>query len=163
MIIVMKQNAPLTEIERLEDELREKGFQVDRSRGSSKVVLGLVGDTTSLDERDFLSNEWVDKVMRVQEPYKRASRAFHPQDSVIDVAGVKVGGKKLVVMVSLRETVTQRLIGIITVDIFPKFIQRHGIQYAVRQIDLGRTLLTEILPLHCGCQQSRCRTSADRT
>lgn len=41
MIIVMKQNAPLTEIERLEDELREKGFQVDRSRGSSKVVLGL--------------------------------------------------------------------------------------------------------------------------
>ena len=91
MIIVMKQNAPLTEIERLEDELREKGFQVDRSRGSSKVVLGLVGDTTSLDERDFLSNEWVDKVMRVQEPYKRASRAFHPQDSVIDVAGVKVG------------------------------------------------------------------------
>lgn len=53
MIIVMKQNAPLTEIERLEVELREKGFQVDRSRGSSKVVLGLVGDTTSLDERDF--------------------------------------------------------------------------------------------------------------
>ena len=98
MIIVMKQNAPLIEIENLEAELREKGFQVDRSKGSSKVVLGLVGDTSGLDERDFLSNEWVDKVMRVQEPYKRASRTFHPQDSVIDVSGVKVGGKKLVVM-----------------------------------------------------------------
>ena len=98
MIIVMKQNAPLAEIERLEAELTEKGFQVDRSKGSSKVVLGLVGDTSALDERDFLSNEWVDKVMRVQEPYKRASRAFHPQDSIIDVSGVKVGGKKLVVM-----------------------------------------------------------------
>ena len=98
MIIVMKQNAPLAEIERLEAELVEKGFQVDRSKGSSKVVLGLVGDTSALDERDFLSNEWVDKVMRVQEPYKRASRAFHPQGSVIDVSGVKVGGKKLVVM-----------------------------------------------------------------
>lgn len=113
MIIVMKQNAPLTEIERLEDELREKGFQVDRSRGSSKVVLGLVGDTTSLDERDFLSNEWVDKVMRVQEPYKRASRAFHPQDSVIDVAGVKVGGKKLVVMAGPCSIETPAQIGAI--------------------------------------------------
>lgn len=113
MIIVMKQSAPLTEIERLEDELREKGFQVDRSRGSSKVVLGLVGDTTSLDERDFLSNEWVDKVMRVQEPYKRASRAFHTQDSVIDVAGVKVGGKKLVVMAGPCSIETQAQIGAI--------------------------------------------------
>lgn len=113
MIIVMKQNAPLTEIERLEDELREKGFQVDRSRGSSKVVLGLVGDTTSLDERDFLSNEWVDKVMRVQEPYKRASRAFHPQDSVIDVAGVKVGGKRLVVMAGPCSIETPAQIGTI--------------------------------------------------
>ena len=113
MIIVMKQNAPLTEIERLEDELREKGFQVDRSRGSSKVVLGLVGDTTSLDERDFLSNEWVEKVMRVQEPYKRASRAFHPQDSVIDVAGVKVGGKKLVVMAGPCSIETPAQIGAI--------------------------------------------------
>ena len=113
MIIVMKQNAPLTEIERLEDELREKGFQVDRSRGSSKVVLGLVGDTTSLDERDFLSNEWVDKVMRVQEPYKRAGRAFHPQDSVIDVAGVKVGGKKLVVMAGPCSIETPAQIGVI--------------------------------------------------
>lgn len=113
MIIVTKQNAPLTEIERLEVELREKGFQVDRSCGSSKVVLGLVGDTTSLDERDFLSNEWVDKVMRVQEPYKRVSRAFHPQDSVIDVAGVKVGGKKLVVMAGPCSIETPAQIGAI--------------------------------------------------
>jgi 3-deoxy-7-phosphoheptulonate synthase len=87
MIIVMKQNAPLTAIETLEAELRDKGFQVDRSRGSSKVVLGLVGDTSALDERDFLSNPWVDKVMRVQEPYKRASRAFHPADTVVEAGG----------------------------------------------------------------------------
>ena len=66
MIIVMKQNAPLTAIESLEQEMRDRGFQVDRSKGSSKVVLGLVGDTSALDERDFLSNPWVDKVMRVQ-------------------------------------------------------------------------------------------------
>lgn len=98
MIIVMKQNAPLTAVENLETELNNRGFKVSRSQGESKVVLGLIGDTFKLDERDFLGNEWVEKVMRVQEPYKRASRSFHPQNSIIDVSGVKVGGKKLVIM-----------------------------------------------------------------
>ncbi len=98
MIIVMKQNAPLTAVENLETELNNRGFKVSRSQGESKVVLGLIGDTFKLDERDFLGNEWVEKVMRVQEPYKRASRSFHPQNSIINVSGVKVGGKKLVVM-----------------------------------------------------------------
>ena len=98
MIIVMKQNAPLTAVENLETELNNRGFKVSRSQGEGKVVLGLIGDTFKLDERDFLGNEWVEKVMRVQEPYKRASRSFHPQNSIIDVSGVKVGGKKLVVM-----------------------------------------------------------------
>lgn len=98
MIIVMKQKAPLTAVENLETELNNRGFKVSRSQGESKVVLGLIGDTFKLDERDFLDNEWVEKVMRVQEPYKRASRSFHPQNSIIDVSGVKVGGKKLVVM-----------------------------------------------------------------
>lgn len=98
MIIVMKQNAPLTAVENLETELNNRGFKVSRNQGESKVVLGLIGDTFKLDERDFLGNEWVEKVMRVQEPYKRASRSFHPQNSIIDVSGVKVGGKKLVVM-----------------------------------------------------------------
>lgn len=98
MIIVMKQKAPLTAVENLETELNNRGFKVSRSQGESKVVLGLIGDTFKLDERDFLGNEWVEKVTRVQEPYKRASRSFHPQNSIIDVSGVKVGGKKLVVM-----------------------------------------------------------------
>ena len=98
MIIVMKQNAPLTAVENLETELNNRGFKVSRSQGESKVVLELIRDTFKLDERDFLGNEWVEKVMRVQEPYKRASRSFHPQNSIIDVSGVKVGGKKLVVM-----------------------------------------------------------------
>lgn len=111
MIIVMKQNAPLTAIESLEQEMRDRGFQVDRSKGSSKVVLGLVGDTSALDERDFLSNPWVDKVMRVQEPYKRASRAFHPADTVVDVKGVKIGGKKLVVMAGPCSIETPEQIG----------------------------------------------------
>lgn len=61
-------------------------------------MLGIVGDTSILDPEDFMVNPWVDKAMRVQEPFKRANRMFHPDDSVIDVSGVKVGGKKLVVI-----------------------------------------------------------------
>lgn len=61
MIIVMKQNAPLTAVENLETELNNRGFKVSRSQGESKVVLGLIGDTFKLDERDFLGNEWVEK------------------------------------------------------------------------------------------------------
>ena len=98
MIIVMKENTPALEIERMVKSLEDRGFQIDKSTGSRKVVLGLVGDTSALDERDFMGHEWVDRVMRVQEPYKRASRAFHPEDTIVDVSGVKVGGKKLVVM-----------------------------------------------------------------
>ena len=98
MIIVMKQNAPLTAVENLETELNNRGFKVSRNQGESKVVLRLIGDTLKMYERDFIGNEWVEKLMIVQEPYKRASRSFHPQNSIIDVSGVKVGGKKLVVM-----------------------------------------------------------------
>lgn len=56
--------------------------------------------------------------------------------------------KSEIITVSLCKAVTQRLVGIITLDIFPEIIQRHGIEHTIRQIDLGCTLLTEILPLH---------------
>ena len=56
--------------------------------------------------------------------------------------------KSEIITVSLCKAVTQWLVGIITLDIFPEIIQRHGIEHAIRQIDLGCTLLAEILPLH---------------
>ena len=73
MIIVMKQNAPLTAVENLETELNNRGFKVSRSQGESKVVLGLIGDTFKLDERDFLGNEWVEKIREFKNPSRRAS------------------------------------------------------------------------------------------
>ena len=62
------------------------------------AILGVIGDTSVLDINMLKVNDWVEKVMRVQEPFKRANRAFHPDDSVIDVAGVKIGGRRLQVM-----------------------------------------------------------------
>ena len=61
-------------------------------------LFGVVGDTSALDMNLLLVNEGVEKVMRVQEPFKRANRAFHPDDSIVDVCGVPIGGKKIQVI-----------------------------------------------------------------
>ena len=58
------------------------------------TIIGCIGDTTKIDSKLFEVDSSVDKVMHVQEPYKLANRAFHPEDSTIDVSGVKVGGRK---------------------------------------------------------------------
>lgn len=98
MIIVMKKGAPKEASEKLRKSLEQRGFTIHDSIGENQEVLGIVGDTSILDPEDFMVNEWVDKAMRVQEPFKRANRMFHPDDSIIDVSGVKVGGKKLVII-----------------------------------------------------------------
>jgi 3-deoxy-7-phosphoheptulonate synthase len=98
MIIVLKGNAPQQAAEKLMKEIRAKGLQIDVSKGTRKTVLGLVGDTSVIDMEHVQGYDYVDKVLRVEEPYKRASRAFHPQNSIIRAGGVEIGGKKLAVM-----------------------------------------------------------------
>ena len=82
MIIVMKKGAPKEASEKLKKSLEQRGFTIHDSIGESQEVLGIVGDTSILDPEDFMVNEWVDKAMRVQEPFKRANRMFHPEDSI---------------------------------------------------------------------------------
>lgn len=98
MIIVMKSWAKKENVERIVKCLTDRGLQVDEIVGTQKTVLGLVGDTSGLDVELLRSYDCIEKVLRVQEPYKRASRAFHPDDSIIDVAGVPIGGRKLAVI-----------------------------------------------------------------
>ena len=98
MIVVMKKGAPREESEKLKKNLEARGFTIHDSIGENQEVLGIVGDTSVLDPEDFMVNEWVEKAMRVQEPFKRANRMFHPDDSIIDVNGVKVGGRKLAII-----------------------------------------------------------------
>lgn len=98
MIIVLKENAPQQAAEKLMKEIRAKGLQIDVSKGTRKTVLGFVGDTSVIDMEHVQGYDYVDKVLRVEEPYKRASRAFHPQNSIIRAGGVEIGGKKLAVM-----------------------------------------------------------------
>lgn len=98
MIIVLKQHAPQEFVDMLMSSIKAKGVQIDVSRGARKTILGLVGNTSVIDREQIAGYEFVDKVIRVEEPYKRASRTFHPADTVIDVGGVQIGGKKLAVI-----------------------------------------------------------------
>ena len=98
MIVVFKPGAPENEKAKIKNMLIKANFQINEIVGQNLTIYGVIGDTSSYDPRTISVNAWVDKVMRVQEPYKRANRLFHPDNSIIDVSGVKVGGKKLAVI-----------------------------------------------------------------
>ena len=98
MIIVLKQNAPADKVAAFCAELREMGFEINDSTGRDTHILGLIGDTKALAESWVLANPVVDTCRRVSEPYKKANRKFHPDDTVVDVGGHKIGGGYFAVM-----------------------------------------------------------------
>ena len=117
MIIVFKQNATVEEKTKLKNQLESKGFQIHASDGVNASLFGVVGDTSALDINLLRVVEGVEKVMRVQEPFKRANRMFHPDDSIIDVAGRKFGGKKLQVIAGPCSVETQEQVTEIAKDV----------------------------------------------
>lgn len=98
MIVVMKKGAPQQEINTLSHWIEHFNVHVNPIIGEETTILGLVGDTSAIDKDTLMLNTWVERVMKVQEPFKLANRAMHPEDSIVDIAGVKVGGNKVVVM-----------------------------------------------------------------
>jgi 3-deoxy-7-phosphoheptulonate synthase len=95
MVIVLKPHASKQRIEELVYEIENTGLTVEKVVGSDYTILGLVGDTSTIDIDRMRVNEIVHKVMRIQEPFKRANRLFHPQSSVIKVADREMGGGKI--------------------------------------------------------------------
>ena len=91
MIIVLKQHSGQKEIDRVENLIKTKGLDTHIVKGAGQTIIGCIGDTSRIDAKPFEVNPYVDKVIHVQEPYKLANRAFHPEDTVVDVSGVKVG------------------------------------------------------------------------
>ena len=98
MIIVLKNGTNEEEISKITNMLSKYNVKVNSIVGQSNTVLGLVGDTSSLDVNSIYLNENVDRVMKVQEPYKKANRKMHPENSVIKVDNVEIGGSKIIVM-----------------------------------------------------------------
>ena len=91
MIIVLKQHSGQKEIDRVENLIKTKGLDTHIVKGAGQTIIGCIGDTSRIDAKLFEVNPYVDKVIHVQEPYKLANRVFHPEDTVVDVSGVKVG------------------------------------------------------------------------
>ncbi len=91
MIIVLKPRTSEENISRVEHMIKRHGLDTHTVRGAEMTIIGCIGDTTSVDSRLFEVDASVDRVMHVQEPYKLANRAFHPENSIIDVSGVKIG------------------------------------------------------------------------
>ena len=98
MIIVLKDNAAPAAVQQFCRELEGMGFSINDSMGRDTHILGLIGDTKSLSESWVLANPVVKTCRRVSEPYKKANRKFHPDDTVVEVAGHRIGGGQFVVM-----------------------------------------------------------------
>lgn len=99
MIITMKKNAPKNEIDALMGKLEAKGLKIHSSIGEEYNVFGLVGDTSKIDPKQIEANPYVESVVRVAAPYKKANRLFHPEDTIVDVAGIKIGGQEPIVVI----------------------------------------------------------------
>lgn len=98
MIITLKKTAPEQAVNELIADLESRNLSITKIVGENYDVFGLVGDTASIDERSLLANPIVFNVQRVAQPYKLANRMFHPEDTVIDVSGIKIGGQKIVMI-----------------------------------------------------------------
>ncbi|HJB70365.1 3-deoxy-7-phosphoheptulonate synthase [Flavonifractor sp. An10] len=92
MVVVMKPGTAKQDIDALVAKLKKMNLDVGITNGVGCTILGLVGDTTAVDMDKISINPHVERVMRVQEPYKKANRKFHPEDTVVTVGSAKIGG-----------------------------------------------------------------------
>lgn len=98
MIVVMRPKTPRNEIEKMKARMSELGCEIHESQGVNYHIFGLVGNTSSIDSDRIQAFDGVEKVIRVQEPYKLANRLFHPEDSVVRIGDRKIGGDNFAVI-----------------------------------------------------------------
>ena len=99
MIITLKKETPQQEINKIIAQLETNGFKVVDIVNDGVHILGVLGETSFLEEQNIGANHWVASVTRITAPYKKASREFHPQDTIVDVNGIKIGGKEKIVII----------------------------------------------------------------
>jgi 3-deoxy-7-phosphoheptulonate synthase len=97
MVVVMKERATEAEIDAVIARLIDLGMDVHRSSGATRTVLGVVG-AQKVDPQLVAILDGVHEVLRISEPYKRASRAFKPDDTVVSLGDVRIGGDEVIVM-----------------------------------------------------------------
>ena len=92
MVAVLRPGATKEQIDNLTAWMEGRGLKVHLSRGEFHTIMGLIGDTSKIDTELLESLEMVESVKRISEPFKSSNRKFHPDDSIIEVAGLKIGG-----------------------------------------------------------------------
>jgi 3-deoxy-7-phosphoheptulonate synthase len=98
MVIILKKSHDKAQLDSLISWLKSKNFECHLSSGTSQTILGLIGDTSVLDIDLLKAMDIVEDVKRILEPYKNVNRRFHPDDTVIEVGGSKIGGGNFGVM-----------------------------------------------------------------
>ena len=98
MIVVMKAGSTQAEIDRVLGKIQALDLDMNVSRGVARTVIGVIGSEEKLARLDLSATPGIEKIMRVLKPFKLASREFHPEDTVIEVGGLKIGGGRFVVM-----------------------------------------------------------------
>ena len=99
MVVIMKREFTPEQLEKAVQALEAGGVRVMVSKGSETTILGAEGDAGALNQEQLAQLPGVERVMRVSEPYKKANRKYHPDDSVIDIGGgVAIGGNKIAVI-----------------------------------------------------------------
>ena len=98
MIIVMRKDATPAQISAVVSRVEGMGRRVHLSRGEERTIIGVVGDDRAFDREQFERMDGVEHTVPILKPYKMASREFHPDDTVVEVGNIAIGGQGVVVM-----------------------------------------------------------------
>lgn len=98
MIVIMKPGATNAQVKAIIERVKSEGLEVHLSEGKEQTIVGLVGDTRKMQDVAFTSYDGVENAVRISLTYKLTSREFHPEDTIVDVNGVKIGAGNFVTM-----------------------------------------------------------------
>ncbi|MEI5988525.1 3-deoxy-7-phosphoheptulonate synthase [Enterococcus crotali] len=98
MIVIMKSEATKAQIKSVIERVKKEGLEVHLSEGKEQTIIGLVGDTRKMQDVAFNSYDGVENAVRISLTYKLTSREFHPENTVVDVDGVKIGDGSMTMM-----------------------------------------------------------------
>src|SRR5512145_2660066 len=98
MMIIMKANATPQQVENVIQQIKSEGLAVHLSQGVEATIIGAIGETHSIPTERFEGLDGVEAVQRITQPYKLASRQFHPENSILPIDGFTVGGEEIAVI-----------------------------------------------------------------
>ena len=98
MIIILKPSATPEQADKIKTEMSQRGLIIQEIKGEITEMIGLAGDTSMLSADALMRYEFIERIVKVSEPYKLAGRRFHPQNTAVDAGGTKIGGGHFAVM-----------------------------------------------------------------